>query len=178
MKRTLLGILAAAVVLTTGCTSNPGSPKPAPTGASSTPTSSSDGTSVLNSMKPCDLLTDSEATGVGLEVPGEAAKDGTAEACDWKFPGNGGVRTGIRTNAGVNDLTLDGDKVSDIKIGKFDAKKVEADNGSKASCSVWISVTPKSSVAVIANLRLTSVNTAAACERALKAANLIAPKLS
>jgi Protein of unknown function (DUF3558) len=176
MKRILIAVLIGLSTLASGCTGTMGDPKPAPTGDNA-PTSSSETTSGLKSIKPCDLLIDSEASSLGFKTPGEPAKVATSDGCEWEVPGNGGLRAGIRTNAGIKDLSLNGDKVSDVKVGKFDAKKVEADNGSKASCSMWISVTETSSVSVLASLKLTSEDTAAACERATKAAALIAPKL-
>jgi hypothetical protein len=178
MKRILIATLIGLSALASGCSGTPGDPKPMPTTGGNPPTSSSDTASGLKSIKPCDLLIDSEATSLGYEVPGEPAKVATSDGCEWEVPGNGGLRVGIRTDTGLKDLTLDGDKVSDVKVGKFDAKKVDADNGSKASCSIWISVTETSSVSVIASLKLTSEDTAAACERARKSADLIALKLS
>jgi hypothetical protein len=178
MKRILIATLIGISALTAGCTGTKGDPTPAPATGGNPPTSSSDTASGLKSIKPCDLLADSEATGLGFKVPGEPAKVATSDGCEWEAPGNGGLRAGIRTNAGVKDLNPDGDKLSDIKVGKFDAKKVEAVNGSKATCSILISVTEKSSVSLISTLDLTSEDTAASCDRATKAAELIAPKLS
>lgn len=178
MKRILIATLIGFSALTAGCTGTAGNPTPTPTAGGSTPTSKADSASGLKSIKPCDLLVDSEATSLGYQVPGEPAKVASSDGCEWKVPGNGGLRVGIRTSAGVKDLKLDGDIISDVKVGKFDAKKVEADGGSKATCSIFISAAEKSSVSVIATLKLTSEDTAAACERATKAADLVASKLS
>lgn len=177
MKRILVATLIGLSAIAAGCTGTTGNPTPTPTTGGSTPTSNADSASGLESIKPCELLIDSEATGLGFKTPGEPAKVGTSDGCEWEIPANGFLRAGIRTKAGVKDLNLNGDKLADIKVGKFDAKKVEADNGSKASCSIWISVTETSSVAVLATLKVTSEDTAAACERASKAADLIVPKL-
>lgn len=177
MKRILIATLIGFSALTAGCTGTTGNPTPAPTTGGGTPTSNSDSASGLKAIKPCELLIDSEATSLGFTAPGEPAKVATSDGCEWEIPANGFLRAGIRTNAGVKDLNLDGDKISDIKVGKFAAKKVEAGGGSKATCSIWISVTETSSVSVISTLKLTSEDTAASCERATKAADLIAPKL-
>jgi hypothetical protein len=178
MKRILISTLIGLSALTAGCTGTTGNANPTPTtGSSSTPTSDTGSASGLKSIKPCDLLTGSDATGLGLELPGEAEKVATSDGCSWKVTGNGRLRAGVRTEAGVKDLNLQGDKVSEIKVGKFDATKVEAPDGAKSQCTVVIGVTESSSVAVIATLNLSSEDTAAACERASKAADLIAPKL-
>ncbi|GLY54445.1 DUF3558 domain-containing protein [Lentzea sp. NBRC 102530] len=176
MKRILIVAIGLAV-LTTGCTGNPVSGDPTPTGGGSTSTSTSSSASGLDSVKPCDLLTEAEVTGLGLTYPGEAEQVGTADSCDWRVSGNGGLQVGIRTKSGLADLNLVGDKVSDVKVGKYDAKKVEAQNGGKNGCTFAIGVTESSSVVVIANLKGTSEDTAGACERSSKAAELIAPKL-
>ncbi|GGU53461.1 DUF3558 domain-containing protein [Lentzea flava] len=177
MKRILIATLIGLSALTAACTGTTGNPTPAPTTGGGTPTSDSNASSRLKSIKPCDLLTGSDATGLGLELPGEAEKVATSDGCSWKVTGNGRLRAGIRTESGIKDLNLQGDKVSEIKVGKYDATKVEAPDGAKSQCTIVIGVTEKSSVAVIATLNLSSEDTAAACQRASKAADLIAPKL-
>lgn len=174
MKRTLIVAAISLAALSTGCTTTGGNAKPEPT--SGTPTSKT--SSALASIKPCDLLTEAEVKGLGLEYPGEAQKLGTSDGCNWKISGDGGLRAGIRTDAGVKDLETGGDKVSDIKVGKFEAVKTEGHEGAKNICAIWISVTESSSVSVISNLDLTSTDTAAACKRAATAAENIATKLS
>jgi hypothetical protein len=178
MKRILIATLIGFSVLTAGCTGTKGDPTPAPTSGGSTPTSSSDNASGLGAVKPCELLTDSEATGLGFSVPGEPEKSGTGAGCDWSVTGDGGLLVSVRTDKGLKDLNTQGGNVSEIKVGKFTATKIEADSGSKASCTIIIGVTEKSSVSVLSTLKLTSEDTAASCQRASKAAGLIAPKLS
>ncbi|GAB2819037.1 DUF3558 family protein [Lentzea nigeriaca] len=178
MKRILIATLIGFSVLAAGCNGTTGNPTPTPTTGGTTPTSNADSTSGLKSIRPCDLLTDTEATSLGYKTPGEPAKVAASDGCEWHVPNNGLLRAGIRTNAGIKDLTLDGDKITDIKVGKFAAKKEEAGNGSKATCTIVIGVTEKSSVSVISTLDVSSEDTAASCERASKAADLIAPKLS
>ncbi|MET9625899.1 DUF3558 family protein [Lentzea sp. NPDC006480] len=177
MKRILIVTLIGFAALTAGCTGTKGTPTTTTTSGGSTPTSSSDSASGLGSVKPCELLTDSEAGGLGFSVPGEPEKSGTGAGCDWEVAGDGGLLVSVRTDKGLNDLNVQGDNVSKIKVGKFTATKVEADNGSKASCTIIIGVTEKSSVSVLSTLKLTSEDTAASCQRASKAADLIAPKL-
>jgi len=177
MKRILIATLIGLSALATGCTDTPGNPTPTPTTGASTPTSDAGNASGLDSVKPCDLLTSSDASALGLTVPGEPEKVGVSDGCSWRVSGNGGLRAGIRTDAGVKDLNIEGSKVYEIKVGKYTATKVEAHNGAKPTCSIFIGVTEKSSISVLATLKLTSEDTAAACERATKAADLIAPKL-
>ncbi|ANZ38110.1 hypothetical protein BBK82_20630 [Lentzea guizhouensis] len=178
MNRILIATLVGLSALTAGCSGVAGDPTPTPTtGGSSTPTSDNNSSQGLNALKPCDLLTDAEATTFDAKLPGEEDKIGPAAICDWTIPGNGGLQVGIRASQGVKDLNAQGDKVSEVKVGKFSATKVEAQDGSKSSCAVLISASDTSSVAVLANMLASSTDTAAACERATKAAELIAPKL-
>ncbi|MGW4208439.1 DUF3558 domain-containing protein [Lentzea sp. NPDC004789] len=175
MKRTLIAAAIGLVALTVGCTGTKGDAKPDPTGG--TPTSSSEAQSGLASIKPCDLLTEADAKSVGLSYPGETADIGTAKGCDWRASGNGGLSASVRAKSGVKELNFKGDKISEIKVGKFTATKVEAPDGDKAACSVLIAVTESSSVSVQSNMDLSSTDTATACDRASKAAEKIAAKL-
>lgn len=178
MKRIAIASALGVALLTAGCTGTAGAPKPTPTsdGGTSTSTPAASG---LEALKPCDLLAESDATTIGLSAPGNSVQVASSDGCEWRAAsGGGGVRAGIRATAGVKELNLNGDKLSPIKVGKFDATKVEAADGAKNLCAIAISVTDSSSVLVIANLSLSSSDTAAACERASKAADLIAPKLS
>ncbi|MFC5055538.1 DUF3558 family protein [Saccharothrix xinjiangensis] len=77
----------------------------------------------------------------------------------------------------IDDLDIEQEKASPITIGKYDATQVAAPRGGQAGCEVFIPVTDSSTVEITANLKSSSTDTAAACERATKAAELIAPKL-
>ncbi|SER22219.1 Protein of unknown function [Lentzea xinjiangensis] len=176
MKRTSLAAVIGLAALTAGCTGTAGTPQPGPT-SGGTATNTSTAASGLGSLKPCDLLTQAEVTALGLEFPGEAQKLGAADTCYWKVSGNGGLSAGIRTEAGLKDLSITGDKKSDVKVGKFDAVKAEGFEGAKNSCALWIAVTGNSTISVISGLDLTSEDTAAACDRAAKAADDIVAKL-
>lgn len=177
MKRILFATLIGISVLTAGCTGTAGTPTPTPTTGDSTPTSESNASSGLKSVKPCDLFTASEAASFGFKLPGEAGKLGTSATCDWTISGNGGLQVSVNPEEGLKDLNLEGGKRSDIKIGKFDAAKLEARDGAEAVCNITISVSEKSSVVVISSLSASSTDTAASCDRAQKAAELIASKL-
>jgi hypothetical protein len=176
MKRILI---AAAIGLTTlaGCTGTSGDPKPAPTTGGGTPTSSSDSASALKSLKPCELLTEAEVIGLKLEYPGKPDKVATSNGCDYQQSGAGGLTVGIRAEEGLIDLSISGLKVTDTKIGKYNAKKVEGESNSKDACSAWIAVSESATVEIISTSKLGSDDTAAACDRMSKAADLVAAKL-
>jgi predicted small secreted protein len=175
MKRILIATVVGLAALSAGCNGTAGEAKPDP--STGTSTSSSASGSGLASMKSCDLLTESDVTGLGLTYPGKQRNLGSSESCYWSVSGNGGLGAGIRADTGVKDLDAKGERLSEIKVGKFTATKVEAQNGDKTACAVLISVTESSSVSVISTLSATSTDTAASCERATKAADLIAAKL-
>ena len=177
MKRILISTLIGLAAITAGCTGTTGTPTPTPTAGSSTPTSDGNAASGLKAMKPCGLLTDTEAAGFGFKLPGEAGKIGSADTCDWTIPGGGGLNAGFYADKGVKELNIQGDKVSDITVGKFAATKAEAQDGSKDTCAIVIAAGEASSVAIISTVKVASGDTAAACERASKAADLIAQKL-
>ncbi|WP_086664595.1 DUF3558 domain-containing protein [Lentzea kentuckyensis] len=176
MKRILIATVIGLATLS-GCTGTAGDPKPAPTTGGGTPTSSSDSASGLKALKPCELLTQAEVTSLKLEYPGEPKKVAFSEGCDYKEAGSGGLRVGIRAQEGLKDLKLSGDKVTDAKIGKFEGKKVEGSSGSKDTCTAVIAVTESATVEIISNASLGSDDTAAACDRMSKAADLVAAKL-
>ncbi|MDX3656577.1 DUF3558 family protein [Streptomyces sp. ID05-26A] len=174
MKRLLIATTIGLSVLAAGCTGTTGTPTPT-SGGTTTTSESASGLEVV-AQKPCELLTETEVTSLGIKSAGEAAKVGTAEGCDWNESGKGGLRVGIRTSSGLKDLSPGGES-SPTKVGKYDAIKVEAPDGARGACTYLIAVSESSSVSIIGSLGLTSTDTAAACQRASKAADLIAPKL-
>jgi hypothetical protein len=180
LARISVACIAGLVSLTSACTDEPGTPTAGPattttTGASTT--SAASGASALTDIKPCDLLASSEATGLNLTNPGKPDRVGGTEACDWSESGNGGLIIGVNPTRGIEDLDYRGENTSPIKVGEYDATKIESYKGAKYTCHVVISASDSSSVQVIGTLKATSTDTAAACERATKAAELIAPKL-
>jgi hypothetical protein len=183
---TRIAIVCAAglTLLTTACAAagTTGSPGPASTTSrelsSAAPTSASaSGNSELAALKPCDLLTSDEVGRLGLEFPGAANDVGGADTCRWQVSGNGSASAGIRADQGIDDLNYDGDHTVPTKIGKYPATRVEAPLNAKYMCHVVISTSESSTVQIIATVKATSTDTAAACERATQTAELIAPKL-
>ncbi len=185
MKPALVRILSACVglaLLTSACGGGAsGHPTPASTiwtwGGAPTTSSGASGGRTLANLKPCDLLTAGEVTQIGLTNPGEPDRVAGTETCDWRVSGNGGLTVGLNPDHGIKDLDYQGEQTSTTKAGKYQATKVEAHKGAKNICHVVISVTESSSVQLISNLTTSSTDTAAACDRAAKAAELIAPKL-
>ncbi|MET9224920.1 DUF3558 family protein [Lentzea sp. NPDC003310] len=173
MKRILITAAVALVALSSACGTTGGQAKPGPTSAAPT----SDTTAVLDTVKPCDLLTEDEVKSFGLDYPGTAQKTGAADECVWKALASSHISAGIRPKDGLKDLNVGGDKNSDIKVGKFDAVRSEGFEGAKNICAVLISVTPTSSITVISILDLSSTDMATACDRAEKAADKVAAKL-
>jgi hypothetical protein len=178
MKRILIATTIGLGVLVSGFTGTGTTGTPTPTSGGPTSTSGSETTTGLEAIaqKPCDLLTQAEATSINVSATGEAEKVGTAEGCDWSESGRGGLRVGVRAKSGVKDLNLNGES-SQVKVGKYNVTKVEAPDGAKGMCTYLIAVSESSSVSIIGSVGLTSTDTAAACDRAAKAAELIAPKL-
>ncbi|MFS8096134.1 DUF3558 domain-containing protein [Lentzea alba] len=173
MKRTLIAAVVGLAALSAGCTGTTGEAKPDPTAT----TPSSGTASSLGSIKPCELMTEAETKELGITSAGDPNKLGSADACTWTISGDGSVAVGVRADRGVKDLTLDGNKKSEIKVGKFTATKVEGQDGSSDTCSIVLSVTEGSSVSIVSTLGGGREDMAASCERATKTATLVAAKL-
>ncbi|MFC6094621.1 DUF3558 family protein [Saccharothrix lopnurensis] len=166
---------AGLSLLATACSTNePGEPTPRSTGTTAG-SAAAPGDNALAGVKPCDLLTDAEVSGLGLTPPGSPDDLAGKEICEWKVSGNGGLSVGAE--AAVDDLGLDRAATSPIKVGEYDAVREQAPNGAAYLCTVAIEVTESASMVVISNLTAGSTDTAAACARATDAAELIAPKL-
>src|ERR1041384_8305921 len=181
MKRLAITALAGIALLAAACTDagTEGTARPEPN-RTAPPTASSTadkGDQALASLKPCDLLTTGEVTGLGLDNPGRAERIGGADACNWTVSGNGGLIVGIRAKQGFKDLDYSGDRTFETRAGKFEATRIEAPGRAKGICHLVISVSDTASVQLSPNVKTTPAATAAACERAGKAADLVASKL-
>jgi hypothetical protein len=169
------GVLVAVV---SGCsTTEPGSP----TGTGSTTPSNGGSTSstmssVANSSpstaqntsgNPCDLLSSSDVSTLGLGT-GKRRNIHDADACVWTASGKYGLTVGYSKNglAGAQ-----GDKVD---VGKHEARQV-IENSVGGSCAVTMGTSPNSSVlVVVANL---SGPVTDSCPQAVTIAKIIDPKL-
>lgn len=171
-------VIAALALLATACgTSTAGSPQPAPSSASTRASSEEPGNHALAGVKPCDLLTSDEVSRLGLRYPGEPDQVAGADTCSWSVSGNGGASAAIHPELGIADLNYEGDHSVPTEIGKYPATRIEAPLDAKYICHVVISTSESSSVQVVGAVSATSTDTAAACERATRTAELIAPKL-
>ncbi|GGP73139.1 DUF3558 family protein [Saccharothrix coeruleofusca] len=178
LVRVLTGCAAGLALTSTACSGGPSTATPPPsTGAAVGGASTRPDTDALVGVKPCDLLTGAEAESLGLGASGEADEVGSADTCLWSATGKGGVTVGVRPEQGFDDLDYTGDPTTPVELGKFDGVRVEAPNGGKGTCHVVIDVADSASVQIAAHLRATSTDTAAACERAVEAAELVAAKL-
>lgn len=184
MKRALtctaVACTAVLTLFTVACTTGePGRPTSGSTTGTTAAaaTTSAKGNSALAEVKPCDLLTSQEATGLRLSDQGEADRIAGSAVCDWRESGNGGLLVGINLKQGLADLNYTSATTSRIRVGKFEALKAAAPSGGKNLCDVVLDVSDSSSVQVSGSVSAASTDTAAACERATKAAELIAAKL-
>ncbi|KOX23182.1 hypothetical protein ADK67_21280 [Saccharothrix sp. NRRL B-16348] len=100
-----------------------------------------------------------------------------ADTCFWKVSGNGNAGAAIRPHQGIGDLDYTDERTVPTKVGKYPATRIEAPLGAEYMCHVVISVSASSSVQVVATMPANTIDTAAACDRATKTAELIAPKL-
>jgi hypothetical protein len=174
--------IAGVALLTAACTASgtTGTPQPATTTGTSTSAAASSGDAehgTLAELAPCDLLTSEEVGQLGLTHPGEEEDVAGVGTCNWYGGSNGAASAGIHTRQGIAGLNYQGDHAVPTRIGKFDATRIEAPMAAKYACHVVISTSATSSVQVIGTVQATSTDTAAACERATKAAEFIAPKL-
>ncbi|MFE2751908.1 DUF3558 domain-containing protein [Actinosynnema sp. NPDC059335] len=171
-------------LLATGCAGSDtaGTPKPVDVDRPASPSAPTISSSVreasaLTDLAPCDLLTSDDVGRLGLRHPGKEDSVGGIKTCNWYGTGDGAASAGIHPDDGADDLNLDGEHTATTKIGEYDAIRVEAPANAKYVCYVVISTSATSSVQVIGTVKATSTDTSAACERATKAAELIAPKL-
>lgn len=178
MNRTRIAIVGLALLATactsgnTGGTATPGTTETKPTTSSESPA----GNGKLASIKPCELISSSEATELGLTGKPEAGKSAGAESCDWSDP-EGGLTVAIEAKQGADEFNYKGATKEPAKFGKYEGYKVAAPDGTKYLCDVVLSVTDSSSVQIVASASPASTDTAKACGLATKSAELIATKL-
>ncbi|MFJ6676458.1 DUF3558 domain-containing protein [Actinosynnema sp. NPDC091369] len=171
-------VIAGLALLTAACgTGTAGSPLPASTTGSAPASSDAPADHALADVKPCDLLTSAEVGQLGLRYPGEADQVAGADTCSWYVSGNGGASAAVHPDQGIGDFDYQGDHSVPTEIGGYPATRIEAPLDAKYICHVVISTSESSSVQVVGTVDATSTDTAAACERATRTAELIAPKL-
>ncbi|GAB2973717.1 DUF3558 domain-containing protein [Saccharothrix stipae] len=183
MSRTSVAGAALALLLlasTTACSGD--QPAPITTPASQTnqtnQTSQTETTEKKASaeLDPCTLLTESDAKNIGFTYPGEPGAVGEAELCTWTVPGDGLIEISSQ-DSGLKDRNMNPKRSFETKIGEYDAVRQEAPSNTPYMCLVAIGVTDSSAVVVRAALDRSSDDTPAACERATRIAELIAPRI-
>jgi uncharacterized protein DUF3558 len=146
--------------------SSPGGSAPPTTGGASTA-----------SLKPCDLVSSAEASGLQL-APQGPVNEGGARACSWQKPvdingQNGyGVEIGIRDSQSLNDINTAGYTMSQDNIGSHQGRQGAA-TGSGA-CLVVIGVGNSSRVDVIVT---GGADATSACQFANQLAKFVEPRL-
>lgn len=180
--RLAIACATGLALLATACTASGTAGTPMPeesttTAPSATLSSASRDPLGLADLVPCDLLTSDDVGRLGLRHPGKEDLVAGIKTCNWYGIDEGAASVGIHPDDAADDLNLDGESTAATKIGKYDAIRVEAPSNAKYACYVVISTSATSSVQVIGTVKANSANTSVACERAAKAAELIAPKL-
>jgi hypothetical protein len=163
----------AALALLAGCASQePGTPTASgdPTSATKTSTGSStstrSSTSQPSDVDPCDLLSSSDVTSLGLAA-GKPQNVGGEKTCSWLASGKFSIRIGFSKNG------LDGINGQSVPVGKHQAIQfVESQFG---GCVVAMGISANSSALVVAVPN--SGDPAATCPQAVSTAKIIDPKL-
>lgn len=138
------------------------------------PTTSS-ASSPLDSLDPCELLSDQDVAAFGVGA-GKKKNFAGARGCDWMKSGDFGFSIGLNGDRGLKDANYQGGTPAPIDIGKHEATKLENMGGGDGSCSIFIAITDSSLVHITATASGLS-DTPKACAKALAVAQLIDPKL-
>ncbi len=127
----------------------------------------------LATVQACALLTEPEATSLGLPGQGKAEKVVGLRRCDWAKP-QGVVSTSINEKGGIEQLNLaDASSVTDVMIGRHRAKRVVEGSG-PGYCDVFFAIGDTANVSVSA---LYLKDTPRACATADRAAAFVESKL-
>lgn len=159
--------LVSGVVLLVGCSaSEAGTPRPA--GSEGAPASSGpEEPATIDDLEPCDLMAADELAEIGLE-------DGVRRsdlACDWTVDSRTGVRADLSPAIGIDEVP---DPGSPVSIGAHDAYRLEAPDGQRGACGVFLVVSEEAYVVVTAT---SGTDTAGACDLATTVAEYIEPRL-
>lgn len=173
MRFAVVGLALLATACTTGKVS--GEARPGNTDTPTT-TASSESSSSLADIKPCELVNSAEAGQLGLTAPPEARKLAGEDTCEW-IDRNGGLLILLSSRRGADAHNYPNNTKSPARFGKFDGYTISAPGGAKDQCHVVISVTDSSSVQISGGIKANLTDTAKACELATKAAELVAAKL-
>lgn len=175
-RHTLALSLVAAGALTACGTASPGQPTAEPSGGSPSQgpsshshTSDAPTGSSLAGVKPCSLLSGSDAEQLGLDSRGKPGMSGSAPECTWQS-GSNVLSVEILRSKGLAKFhttgATQGQPIISFSLGNHKAKRQVDDMG---NCGVGIGVAQHSRVNVIATLS----DTSKACEAAKQAATLV-----
>lgn len=169
--------IAGLALFASACSSSAtgGAAKPVTTAETTTSTASNSASGVdLASLKPCELVTGTEASGLGFSSPVPRRAAG-ADTCEWDSS-DGGLTVALNAKISAESLDFDSYTKMPTEFGKYSGftARPKQDNG---ACQVVISVSDSSSVQVVANADVANRNSAKACELAEKSAAFVAAKL-
>ncbi|GGN17658.1 hypothetical protein GCM10011609_68240 [Lentzea pudingi] len=172
----IVGLALLAAACSSGKTTGeaqPGGTNESPASTSSAPA----GDSKLASVKPCELISASEAGDLNIKSP-EPRQSLGAETCEWDGVGNGGLTIAVEPKQGADSFNYEGAVKTPSKFGTYDGFVVPAPDKTVYACSVVISISKTSSVQIIASAGAATTDTAKACDMAKKSAAFAAGKLS
>lgn len=165
-----------------GLHGNPGR-APRPAGAEVTPPAESEsgeptsgGDSPLDSVEPCDLLTENEVADLGV-TDGEHDDGPNLPGCYWNKSGDFSFSIGLVRSVGIDEVTFQGATPEPVDVGDHEAVRVRNQGGGEGACAVLIATSDSSYVDVTATASGGS-DIAKACRTAENVAQLVDPKLS
>lgn len=186
LKRMLLVVAALALTLTACSDKTTGEPSAASPGsepASTTttkkngtsPTSTSDTSSPLAAVKPCDLLDSAAMSTLGITKPGQEDKIGKARGCQWRvdrasIADSYTFDIALFESLGIADVVGDGNP-KPLTVGS--RKAVQTLRGQNQGCAISIEVTAKSRV----DVQAAGSDGQKLCAPVLEAAKLVEPEL-
>jgi hypothetical protein len=176
MSRVLrgLGLGFVAMVLVAGCSDKTGGSPVASGGG--TPTTQSSSTSTTrpsttgsnSNIKPCELLSASDQTSLGVG-PGKPSSAGNLPTCVWTASGKFGITAGL-ANKGLTGLNGE-----TVELPKHKAVK-SLETGGFGGCGVVIGISDNSSLIITASV-IGGGSQEQACPHAIDFAKIIDPKL-
>jgi hypothetical protein len=130
----------------------------------------------LTGVRPCDLLSATDRSTVGLTSTGTEKQVGPARACDWTEPGAYGLTVTVDDAKGLSGLNIEPGSQRRFTLGGHQAVEVADRKAADGTCAVLLAAGNSASVQIDAG-NTTFRDTALACSRANTAAKLIEPKL-
>ena len=178
MKRLVVLVGAAAVLVGTAGCSNQTQGLPTGTTASGQPSSGQSspastgqgGNGTLPVHSPCSLLSSSDLEQLGASAPPSKDQVGGAPDCSVDTSG-GNLGVTVLTDRGLDQLNVQG-PVSGIQVGSHSAKQMRYASDS-SNCLVAVGITSSSRV----DVSFEANGGVDACSVALKAAQLVEPHL-